>query len=106
MPPRKFVQVTDVSVGTEGGKNGQKHVTVMVTLADDLGAPVSGASVTLVLNHADGPWSGTGSTASDGTVKFSRRNAPSGCHTAEVTEVAAQGLTWGNESPQDQVCKS
>ena len=105
-PQAAFVQVTDVSVGTEGGKNGQKHVTVIVTLNDDLGAPVSSALVTLVLNHADGPWSGTGSTASDGTAKFSRKNAPSGCYTAEVTEVAAQGLTWGSQSPQDQVCKS
>jgi subtilisin family serine protease len=104
-PQATLVEVTDVTAGTEGGKNGQKHVTVLVALADNLGVPVSGALVTLVLNHADGTWSGTGSTASNGTVKFSRKNAPSGCHTGEVTEVAAQGLTWNNDSPQDQVCK-
>ena len=101
--------VSSVTYTTDGGKNKDKHLLITVTLVDNLGGLVSGASVSIDL-FRDGPLiaSGTGTTGAEGTVTFSLKNAASGCYT-ETGIVAAGGLTWDNSWPDsvptDPFCK-
>lgn len=100
------VSVSTITYATEGGRDGKKHLNVTIALIDDLGNPVSGASVSidLVLNGSLYA-SGTGTTGTDGTVTFSAKNAPSGCYTTTVTDVTAEGLTWDGVTPENGFCK-
>jgi hypothetical protein len=90
------VSVTSISYATEGGRYGDKHLFITVALS----TPVTDASVSIDL-YRDGTLdsSGTGTTGTDGTVTFSRKNAPSGLYTTVVTDVTAPGLTWDSVTP-------
>ncbi|MFH1926558.1 MAG: S8 family serine peptidase [Chloroflexota bacterium] len=91
---------------TEGGRDGKKHLNITVALVDDLGSPVSGASVSIDL-YLDGSLyaSGTGTTGTDGTVTFKVLNAPSGTYTTTVTDLTAAGLTWDGVTPENGFTK-
>jgi hypothetical protein len=90
-----MVSVSGFTYTTTGGRDGLKHLSVTVALVDDLGSPVAGASVSILLEQdLGGSWTFTGTTSSEGTVIFSLPNAPSGCYTTTVTDVTAEGLTW------------
>ena len=94
------VSVDSVSYATEGGKNKDKHLNITVVLVDDLGNPVSGASVSMDLKR-DGSTiaSGTGTTGTSGKVAWTLNNAASGCYSTDVTDVTADGLTWDDATP-------
>jgi subtilisin len=98
--------VSSITYATEGGKNQDKHLNITVSLVDDLGNPVAGASVSIDL-FRDGPLvaSGTGTTGTGGTVTFSLKNAASGCYSSTVTDVTAAGLTWDESFPANNFCK-
>lgn len=100
------VSVDSITYSTEGGKNSDKHLNITVTLEDDLGNPVAGASVSIEL-HLDGALdsSGTGTTGGGGTITFSRKNAPSGVYKTTVTDVSATGLTWDGVTPPNSFPK-
>jgi len=94
------VSVSSITYGGEGGKNKDKHLLVFVTLKDNFGDPVSGASVTTELFHNDSSMgTATGTTATDGTVTFTLKNAPPGCYTTKVTSVDAADLKWDTDFP-------
>jgi hypothetical protein len=94
------VNVSSFKYATAGGRDGLKHLSVTVTLVDDLDDPVAGASVSIRLDHDSGSsWIFTGTTGPEGTVTFSLSNAPAGCYTTTVTGVAAGGLTWDPQDP-------
>jgi len=99
--------VNSVDYGTEGGRQGDKHLSVTIALVDDLGSPASGASVSMTLSHDSGTsWNGAGTTGSDGTVTFSLKNAPSGCYGTAVTDVVTEGLLiWDGITPANELCK-
>ncbi len=103
------VSVSGFTYAATGGRDGKKHLSVTVALVDDLGDPVAGASVSILLEHDLGSsWTFTGTTGSDGTVTFSLLNAPSGCYTTVVTDVTAGELTWDSGDPanvSDPFCK-
>ncbi len=101
------VSVDSITYATEGGRNSKKHLFITVALVDDLADPVAGASVSIDLYLSESFYArGTGTTATDGTVTFTLKNAPSGCYTTIVTDVAAQGLTWdGGDTPTNIFCK-
>ena len=101
------VSVNSIDYATEGGRNQDKHLLITVALLDDLGNPVSGASVSTKLENdtSGGPWIGTGTTGTNGTVTFTLKNAKSGCHTTTVTHVAAAGLIWDDATPTNGFCK-
>ena len=103
------VSVSGFTYATTGGRDGKKHLSVTVALVDDLGDPVAGASVSILLEHdLDSSWTFTGTTGSDGTVTFSLPNAPSGCYTTVVTDVTAGELIWDDGDPanvSDPFCK-
>lgn len=94
-----FVTVDSVTVTGQGGKNADKHVVVTVVLIDNLGNPISGASVTTEL-YRDGVFldDATGTTSDSGTAVFSLKNARSGTYVAHVTNVVAE-LQWSDKSP-------
>jgi hypothetical protein len=96
------VSVASITYDTEGGRSGDKHLLITVALVDNLGASVGGASVSIALSRDGNPdRSGIGTTGTDGTVTFARRNAPPGTYTTVVTGVTASGLTWDEITPPD-----
>ena len=101
-----YVSVDSITYATEGGKNKDKHLLITIALVDNLGDPVSGASVSIDL-YRDGSKiaSGTATTGSSGTITFSLKNAASGCYTTTVTDVPANGLTWDGATPANEFCK-
>ncbi len=94
--------VDSISYAREGGKNADKHLLVTIAIVDELANPVAGAAVSIELS-VDGSLdaAGTGTTGSNGTVTFSRKNAANGCYTTEVTGVTATGLTWNRLTPSN-----
>ena len=94
------VTVDSIAYDTEGGKSGDKHLVISVTVRDDAGNPVSGANVSIDL-YRDGPKvaSGANVTGSNGTTGFTLKNARSGCYTTTVASVSAAGLAWDGAFP-------
>ena len=90
------VGVTSITYATSGGKNGDKHLFITVSVADDLGNPVQNASVSIKLTNdtSGGPWTGIGTTGTGGAVTFKLGNAPDGCYSTVVTNISADGLIW------------
>lgn len=98
--------VSSVSYATAGGKNSDKDLYVTVTVVNNLGDPVGGASVSLTLSHDGGSsWAGSGSTDSNGQLTLKLTNAPAGCYTTTVNDVVAAGLTWDGVTPANNFCK-
>lgn len=100
------VSVASIDYATEGGKNKDKHLLIIVALEDDLGSPVVSASVSIETYLDGSPYaSATGTTGTDGTVTFRAPNAPSGTYTTEVTNVTAAGLIWDGSTPPNGFTK-
>jgi len=101
------VSVSAITYAREGGPDGMKHLNVTIALVDDLGNPVSGASVSidLYLDLKEPPYaSANGTTGADGTVTFKLANAPPGCYSTVVTNVTADGLAWDELTPENGSC--
>lgn len=100
------VSVASISYTAEGGKDGRKDLLVTVSLVDNLGNPVGGASVTIELYRNGTVYgSGTGTTGTNGRVTFKARNAPSGSYATTVTNVSAAGLAWDGATPPNSYTK-
>jgi len=105
-PTPSTVTVTSIDYATEGGKNGDKHLNVSVTLAGNLGNPVGDASVSVSITLDGQSYvTDTGPTGADGTVSFHIKNAASGTYSTRVTNVAAAGLTWDGDTPLNSYVK-
>ncbi len=93
------VVVSNVSTGTESAGKGQKYGTASVTIADDLGNPVSGATVT---GDFSGTWNETRSATTDanGVASFTTSTSSNGGVTVNfcVSDVADSGLTFDSAS--------
>jgi hypothetical protein len=87
--------VSSINYIEYGGKDNSKHLDITITIIDNFDAPVSGASISIDLDR-DGSFitSWTASTATDGTVTFSLKNAASGFYETDVTGVIAGSLTF------------
>jgi len=96
------VSVSSITYGLQ-----KQNLLVTVALVDGTGNPVAGASVSISLDRGGSLYrSATGTTGTDGKLKFKFGNAPSGCYTTTVTNVAASGLTWdGVTPPNGPFCK-
>jgi len=97
------VSVDSITYSTIGGG---RHLLITVTLVDDFGNPVAGASVSID-TYLDGSLyaKGTGTTGTDGTLTYRLKNAPSGTYTTTVTDVTAAGLTWDGGTPENSFTK-
>jgi hypothetical protein len=84
-----------VSYDTEGGRLGDKHLVVTVTLEP----PLSGISVTSeLLRDGESIGSATGTTNSNGVAGFTLKNASSGDYT---TNVSVNGIPLTDENTTD-----
>jgi hypothetical protein len=95
-----------VSVVSIGYSTSGRNLLVTLTLKDNFGNSVAGASVSNAL-YLNGAYyaSATASTLTDGTVTFLARNAPAGTYTTGVTGVTATGLTWDRITPANSFTK-
>ncbi len=83
--------VSEIAYGGSGGKNGDKHLEVTLTIGDGSGGTLAGASVSIVLTRAEGgEWPGGGLTGEGGSILFSLKNAPAGCYSTTVTDLNGQ----------------
>ncbi len=109
-PAGSVATVTGVDHVLTGGKGGDKDLRVIVHVADDLGNPVEGASVSITLNYitSSASWTAKGTTVSDGSAAFRLRNAPTGCYSTTVDNLVAAGLDWDDYGGPfgGSVCKS
>ena len=97
--------VNSIDYTTSGGKDGTKHLQVIIRIFDDFG-PVSGATVNIDMTLDGGPdVSFSGTTGLDGRVSFNRSNAPSGTWSTIVTNVI-DGVAWDGFSPPNSFIKS
>ncbi len=91
-----------------GGKNGDKHLLITISLIDDLNSGVSDASVSISISRAGSVvgWAGTSTTGTEGTVTFQLSNARSGCYTTTVTNVVSDPSWDGNPAQDGGFCKN
>ena len=105
--PQEGTVSASISYSGSGGRNHDKNLSITVSLIDDLGNPVSGASVSIDVELDDSYYaSGTGTTGTNGAVAFIISNAPSGTYTTTITAVNADGLTWDGITPSNSFTKS
>jgi len=99
------VSVDSITYSGSGGKNNDRHLTVLVHVSNDSGNDVSGATISILLTNGVNSWSATGTTSSTGTVGFTLKNFPSGVYTTTITDVVASGLTWDGVTPTNSFIK-
>jgi subtilisin family serine protease len=87
--------------------NKRKNLNVTVTLKDNCGKPVVGASVEAWIWNltVGGLWWGVGTTNSSGQEIFLLQNAPSGTYTTDIMNASANGLTWDGRYPANSYKK-
>jgi hypothetical protein len=101
------VSIVSVTYSTEGGRNNNRNLSVTLTLADNLGQPVSAATVGVVIYfNGDPTWQAVGTTGSDGRVTFTVKNAPNGTYYTGVYQIAGTSLSWDGETPFNNYEKS
>jgi hypothetical protein len=103
------VSVDSISYVTEGGKNGDKHLSVTVAILNNLGGQPNGASISITMTNSTSGniWTGTATTGTTGTVTFTLKNAPTGSYSTIVDNVTADGLIWEDQStPDNGISKS
>lgn len=102
--PASEVTVTSITYRGKGGRNRDKHIDVYVTVTDDLGSPVGGASVAIDLYNGSYIGRLTGTTDSSGNVMVGYKNAPGGCYSSTVVNVNAPPLVWDGNTPANSSC--
>lgn len=100
------VNVVDVTYSLFGGKSRDRDLQITLSLQNNLGNPVSNASVSITL-YRDGVavGSATTSTLADGTASFVASRLLSGCYTTKVINIQADGLTWNGTWSDPGICK-
>jgi subtilisin family serine protease len=100
------VSVESIDYDTRGGRNSNNHLDITFTLLDDQNNPVANAGVAATLTRSEGgTWNFSGSTGSDGTIRFSLMNHASGSYSTVVTDVSAGGLEWDGVTPVNSYTK-
>jgi len=100
------VSVSLIDYFTHGGRDGLKHLDIIITIINDFADPVSGASVSIDLFRDNSfVTQGTATTGTDGIVTFTLNNASTGLYTTTVTDVTASGLTWDELTPSNEFDK-
>jgi thermitase len=98
--------VSSISYYTEGGKNKDQHLRISVALTDNLGNPVTGASVSITVSRNGKSYvSTTGTTGLDGETIFRLNNAPSGTYISVIEGVNVAGSTWDGVTPPNSFTK-
>lgn len=90
------------------GSRKKTKMNLAITILDENGTEVAGASVSMRSTHdlSDRTWSGTGTTNTSGVLAFKLINAPTdGCYDTKVSAVSADGHTWDGNSGPWQECE-
>jgi subtilisin family serine protease len=96
------VQVSSIDYSTVN----TKHLIVKISLIDENGAGVSGASVSIDVYRNSALYdTAAGTSGDDGTVTFRYNNSPSGTYTTEVLDVTAAGYTWDGITPPNSISR-
>jgi hypothetical protein len=107
-PEPQSVTVSSITYSTAGDAQNKRNLRVVIQLLDDLGNPVSGATVAgRITNTSTGRrYNRSGTTGADGRVTLAVNRAPAGCYTTTITSVSASGLAWdGATPPNGPFCK-
>lgn len=105
-PAGSQVVVDCITYRSSGGGNQDRNLFIDVTVVDDLGAPVSGASIAVSVDLDGAPFGTASATSgSDGQVTFQAKNSPNGCYVTDVTSVSAAGLTFDGTDPLNGFAK-
>lgn len=100
------VRVASISYSTYGGANGKRHLLIAVKIVDGTGAPVGGATVSVIVTRNGSFYGATNGTSNaNGEAWFEAKNAPSGCYVTTVAAVIAGTMTWDEATPPNQFCK-
>jgi subtilisin family serine protease len=101
-----FVSVEDpIGCDFHGGRSGNKHLNIVLTVVDELDSPVANASVSVNLTYPGGQLSSpTATTAGDGTAVFPVKNAAGGTYMISVTNVDAAPLDWNGIAVAGNTC--
>lgn len=104
--PPNTVRVDAITYSTWGGAGGKRHLLLSVHVVDGVGAPVGGATVSVML-FRNGALYGAANGLSDGSgnAVFEAKNAPSGCYETVVAAVIAGDRVWDELTPPNSFCK-
>jgi subtilisin len=107
LPPAPgSVHVPAIVYTSSGGRDGKRHVYITVSVVDENGAAVAGATVTVLVYIDDTAWSlGTGTTNTAGQVTFESKNAPPGTYYTELWGVEAGTMSWDGITPPNTFTK-
>jgi subtilisin family serine protease len=84
---------------TAGGGGGTKNLVLAVQVKNNLGAPLAGASVTVVISRTGASYTRTATTNSAGVATVQVNNATNACYTSNVTAVVISGFTFDGTEP-------
>ena len=95
-----------VTYNTNGGRTRDRHMSITLRIENDMGAALSGASVTYqVIRDGAALGTFTGSTNSSGELSASFNNSANACYTVAVTNVVAAGLAFNGTQPANGFAK-
>jgi hypothetical protein len=104
--PQNTVRVRAITYSTFGGFTGKAHLLISVAVVNGAGAPVSGATVSVMLTRNGGFYGATnGLSGGTGNAVFEARNAPSGCYQMIVLAVISGTKVWDETTPPNVFCK-
>lgn len=96
-PPSGTMHVSAIEMWyTTAGRN--YKIYTRVTIVDNNGNPVSGATVDVTTTMPSGTATGSGPTAADGTVTFNLMSKQAGTYISEVTNVTHTSYTYDPDS--------
>ncbi|MBT3236424.1 MAG: S8 family serine peptidase [Bdellovibrionales bacterium] len=102
------IHVGSISYGLQGGKNKDRNLLILVTVADSQSESVDGASVSVDL-YRDGKYVGsaTATTDSIGEASFLLRNAKTGCYSTTINSISKEGTNYDASQNQADpgICK-
>jgi hypothetical protein len=100
------VRVRAITYSTYGGPAGNRNLVIAVAIVNGAGAPVSGATVSVILTRNGGFYgAANGLSGSSGNAVFEARNAPSGCYQMIVAAVISGTKVWDETTPPNGFCK-
>ena len=89
-----------VTYDLSGGRNGNKHINITITVIDGLGGPVSGAEVRIEVFRNSSFYGSGAITNAAGEVTYTASKAPPGEYTTTVTDVISS-LTFDGATPDN-----
>ncbi len=95
-----------ITYSTYGGLSGKAHLVISVAVVNGSGAPVSAATVSVLLTRNGGFYgAANGLSGGAGNAVFEARNAPSGCYQMMVAAVISGTKIWDGTTPPNVFCK-